>query len=90
MYRSDKEDTTYLGDYFNYNDASVPEGGSYSISLLASKIPIDKEQILKDIKIQVFKSSGMISEEHRKIKAELKRHSGSDLNSYDPEFDRLI
>lgn len=41
VYRSDKYDTTYLGKYYNYNDTSKADG-SYSISLLASKFPVDK------------------------------------------------
>ena len=39
IYRSDKDDSTYLGNYYNYNDTNKP-GGSYSISLLVSKRPV--------------------------------------------------
>lgn len=48
VYRSDAEDTTYLGNYYNYNDANKI-GGSYSLSLLASTYPVDKKQIQEDI-----------------------------------------
>ena len=68
MYRSDRDDTTYLSNYFNYNDESK-EDGSYSISLLASHLPVDIKQILDDIDNR-FNSDNV---EFQEIKEELKR-----------------
>ena len=43
MYRSDFHDTTYLGDYFNYDNPLDPEN-SYSLSLLVTSNPVHKEE----------------------------------------------
>ena len=45
VYRSDKLDTTYMGDYYNYDDATNPEK-SYSLSLLVSRNPVHKEETM--------------------------------------------
>ena len=47
MYRSDKEDMSYLGNYYTYNDSNRKDG-SYSLTLLASKVPVDIEATLAD------------------------------------------
>lgn len=48
VYRSDKDDNTYLCDYFNYDNAKKPEE-SYSLSLLVSRNPVFKEATMAAI-----------------------------------------
>ena len=45
VYRSDKLDRTYMGDYYNYDDAINPDH-SFSLSLLVSCLPVHKEQTI--------------------------------------------
>ena len=48
VFRSDKYDTSYMGDYFNYDSAIKPEE-SYSLSLLISRNPVYKEATMAAI-----------------------------------------
>ena len=61
VYRSDAEDTTYLGNYYNYNNANKIDG-SYSLSLLASTYPVDKKQIKEDIQEWAKENGGKRNE----------------------------
>ena len=45
VYRSDKLDRTYMGDYYNYDDATDPKN-SYSLSLLVSRNPVHKQETM--------------------------------------------
>ena len=51
VYRSDRKDNTYLGNYYNYDNAVKPEE-SYSLSLLVSRNPVFKEATMAAVDSQ--------------------------------------
>ena len=62
MYRSDIQDETYTGNYYNNNSAVDPDK-SHSISLLVSSMPVHKERTLSKIEeCRDYKCCGEIEE----------------------------
>ena len=89
IYRSDKDDMTYMGDYFDYNNAVNPEK-SHSLQLLVSEDPVDKSETKREL--DTDRLSRPNRNETNKLEEELNRQrnlASGGLDEYPlAEFDK--